>query len=220
MTRLSSAQIDCPICGKKSEVKTYDSINVTLNPEYKEAALNGTLMHFDCPHCGFECEISTALLYHDMANKFMVQLVGSHGDIEKTMSAYQAVSESKIAFNIFDADYKLRLVTSQNQLKEKVLIFESGLDDRRIEFCKAAILGSMARNGQEIPDHEEFLFAGMPDDSSCEFVFVGPEGQSALSVPMTLFDELCELCPSPEEQPQELCLIDRNWANELIAHDE
>ena len=219
MTRENSAKVTCPACGKTSEVRTYDSINVTLNPECKEAALIGTLMHFDCPHCGYQCEISAALLYHDMINRFMVRLIAPGGSIEQTMSAYEIASKTEIDFNIFDADYKLRIVISQNQLKEKALAFESDLDDRYIEFFKATILDSMARNGKEIPDHEEFLFAGIPDDGSYEFAFVGPEEQPVLDVPATLFDEICKLCPVPKEQPQGLCLIDRNWANELVTQD-
>jgi hypothetical protein len=73
MSAHQKIELKCPRCDNKSETSVWVSINVTIDPDAKEALLNGKINVFRCGHCNFEEPLNTDLLYHDMQNRFCVQ---------------------------------------------------------------------------------------------------------------------------------------------------
>ena len=65
--------VNCPKCGKESDVVVWTSLNVNIDPDAKEGLLQGKINVFHCSHCDFEDYIDVKLLYHDMRNMFCVQ---------------------------------------------------------------------------------------------------------------------------------------------------
>jgi predicted RNA-binding Zn-ribbon protein involved in translation (DUF1610 family) len=66
-------EVECPQCGKKRETEIWRSINATVDPDVKQALLDGRVNVFHCPKCGFEAPIGIDLLYHDMDKQFWVR---------------------------------------------------------------------------------------------------------------------------------------------------
>ena len=64
--------LKCPDCGNKIETEIFDSINAQVNPEWREALLQGKIHVLKCPICQKTVNIDKSLLYHDMENEFMV----------------------------------------------------------------------------------------------------------------------------------------------------
>lgn len=121
--------LGCSRCGEKSSIRTYGSINVSTNPEFKEKVLDGSMFVWECPHCGTLNLIRNQVLYHDPAEKLMVWVTGGSIELEeKISSAYAKVEEM--------AGYTARFVNDAGSLIEKVKIFDAGLDDIVIEMCK------------------------------------------------------------------------------------
>ena len=75
MSLKQSHEIECPRCENKKIIVGWDTINVQLDPEAKEALLDGKLHQFQCPSCGYEAHIEKRLLYHDMDKEFCVQFI-------------------------------------------------------------------------------------------------------------------------------------------------
>jgi DNA-directed RNA polymerase subunit RPC12/RpoP len=73
MTLESTAQVDCPACGRKVEVKVRSTINVPLNPELRTMLLDGKINVGRCSACGAAGPLGAPLLYHDMERGFCVQ---------------------------------------------------------------------------------------------------------------------------------------------------
>jgi len=51
MSKSSEVQIQCPDCKKESSFTIWDSVNVDLDPELKQAVMDGSLFQFQCPFC-------------------------------------------------------------------------------------------------------------------------------------------------------------------------
>ena len=219
MSKMGFATISCPQCGHESEARVYESINVTLDPEEKEAALSGTLSMFKCPECGLEAALNAPLLYHDMEQKLMIHVAPSDEDVEEAYSAIQALFGNELASTLVENDYTFRIVRTTNELKEKVMAFENGLDDRALEVCKLIIVSQLLSSGQELPDYEELLCAGeSEEDGGITFVFVGEEG-GGVTFPKDSYAIIADDV-AMRDMPADEYVIDFEWARHFMIPDD
>lgn len=159
MSEFKNQLLTCPYCGAKSEFKIWNNINVILDPELKQDVLNKSVFTFICPHCGRRAKVSYDCLYHDAAQEYMLYLVTSEKSEQDT---YQMIldnwSNTMVQQMIQGENYRLRIVHSQNELREKILIFDAGKDDRVIELCKVLSLLNMQAQGMEFTDDVELRY--------------------------------------------------------------
>jgi hypothetical protein len=137
MSRIRMESITCPGCAREEEFKTYSSLNVTLNPEGKPRLTSRDLFQFKCPGCGLVTDIVYPMLYHDMNQHLMMYLVPDAPD-GTPQAPPQAVDPSMVSHMLAEG-YRFRCVGSQNELVEKMLIFDAGLEDGPIELVKLAL---------------------------------------------------------------------------------
>ena len=121
----------CPECNKKFNADIYTSINVQLDEGMKNKVLNGNLFDIECSHCRSKFHIPYPVLYHDMEKKLLIQFTE-----EKDLEPVKTVLENAKA----DADYTVRIVDNERDWIEKILISDSGLDDRIMELYKLLVL--------------------------------------------------------------------------------
>ena len=121
----------CPECNKKFNANIYTSINVQLDEGMKNKVLNGNLFDIECSHCHSKFHIPYPVLYHDMEKKLLIQFTE-----EKDLEPVKTVLENAKA----DADYTVRIVDNERDWIEKILISDSGLDDRIMELYKLLVL--------------------------------------------------------------------------------
>ncbi|MGH9551129.1 MAG: CpXC domain-containing protein [Terriglobales bacterium] len=121
----------CPHCGKMTQNKIWGTVNVGINPELREEVLTGRVRRTTCPFCSSEFNVEWHFLYHDPKGKFMI----SYHPTKDGRSAPIPTVGLDLVEGVL-SNYKLRLVTSWNELREKIGIFESGLDDYPIETIK------------------------------------------------------------------------------------
>jgi len=124
----------CPNCGRATESKIWGTVNVGINPELREEVLTGRVRRTTCPFCSAEFNVEWHFLYHDPIRKFMI----SYHPSKDGRSAPIPTPALDLVQSVL-SNYKLRLVTSWNQLREKIGIFESGLDDYPIETIKSLL---------------------------------------------------------------------------------
>lgn len=67
MSLCKEKEIICPNpkCGNKAEMKIWESLNATIDPETKNSLLEEKINWFKCEKCGLDAEIAQTLLYHD-----------------------------------------------------------------------------------------------------------------------------------------------------------
>ena len=201
--------VTCPKCSKESDYIIWESLNGDLNPEAKQELMDGTLFQFNCPHCGHQCNVDYGMLYHDMAHQAMVYYV-SENSVEKTKKMFSDTDE-KIGIPM--PEYRKRIVTNQNALREKAIIFENELDDRVIELIKLFYLA----NAQErFPDANVVAAFFLIHDRKYIIQFIGDQSLSAeitAEFYKSIENEYAdELAAAGDEQ----CIINAGWANKFL----
>lgn len=164
----------CSSCGNRTGLTIYKSINISEDPSLKEKVKDGSLFLWKCPSCGQANLAKYDTLYHDPDKRLMVWLLQ-----DENLSETQMHSISLHAKAI--GNYTLRRVTDTGSLMEKVLIFDSGLDDVTVELCKYVLKMELASKSSDeesakkiLQMHLHFFRLDQSEDSK-SITFVYPE---------------------------------------------
>ncbi|HEX3017274.1 MAG TPA: CpXC domain-containing protein [Caproicibacter sp.] len=134
MSTQMSKDVGCPHCGAAVRTQMWPGICAQENPELRTRVLDETIFDWKCPECGYSAQFVYPCLYHDKDRKFMIYVVPNGSGRE-----FQPVDVSEKFPQL--AGVKKRVVSSPAELKEKILIFEAGLDDYAVELVKYALAG-------------------------------------------------------------------------------
>jgi hypothetical protein len=132
MSTQMSKDVSCPKCSAAVRTKMWPGICTQDSPELRMRVLDETFFDWKCPECGYEARFLYPCLYHDRDRKFMVYLAPNDKAGE-----FQPVDVSEKFPQL--AGVKKRVVSTPAELKEKILIFEAGLNDYAVELVKAAL---------------------------------------------------------------------------------
>lgn len=185
MSQEHTETIKCPKCGAEGNFTIWESINADLNPELKEKILNEELFVWTCPGCGAQIFIPAGTVYHDMKRKTMLIF---------DFNNEEAKSESEIEIpEMFSnlGDYQFRIVHNLMDMKEKILILDSGLNDIAIEYWKYCLRHFIYKS--EFSDEDEIRFSRLynandNDETFVIFVILGAEDrQASLKIPIDAY---------------------------------
>lgn len=137
----------CPMCGELGKAEIYTSVNPTINPKLRSKVLDGKLFSWTCPSCGYNARLTYPILYNDMKNRFMVYFIPK---IDRFQLCDKELEEKYSNVR----NLSKRIVPDFNSFKEKIFIFESGLDDMAVELTKVAIGQTVSKklDGVEVTD--------------------------------------------------------------------
>ena len=200
--------IKCPECGKDNEFIAWQSLNGDLDPDAKQKLLDGTLFHFKCENCGYESNIVYPILYNDMSNKVMIYFV-TEDEIDEIKSTFDFSSELGQAM----ADYRTRIVTDQNSLREKAIIFENKLDDRVVEILKLIYFSNLK---QTQPDAKVETAYFMVDNGEYYIHFLGETPLTA-KVRSSLYEQISSDFTNKIEEAEDEYIIDIKWAIKVLS---
>lgn len=149
MTKISNQSFTCPKCQHEGEFRMYESVNVTLDKSLRDRVFSDDLFKWTCPECGETFTIIYPFLYHDMDHGFMIHF--SPNDCERIKEQYNELLTKYPGLR----RSKYRTTNALVRLKEKVLIFEAGLDDVAVELAKVFIKVDDTSN---LPDKCSLVF--------------------------------------------------------------
>lgn len=178
MSKHHIEKVTCPSCHHEGDFEVWDSINTVLDPEMKEKVLNQSIFLYTCPSCGETFRLNYSTLYHQMEDLVMIYLV-PESEVEKTYEMFYG--ENALA-DYRTEKYLYRIVTSANQLVEKIQIFDAGKDDRVMELVKLLATDSILKNDPDI-EFDELRFA--VDDDGTNILVIINKGEILL-VQLTL----------------------------------
>ncbi len=198
--------ITCPKCGVKQEFTLFPIINAA-NHDLCEKFLDGTLMTITCSNCGFSGIVEYPLVFHDITEKFSLYF-------EPDSDARIADLNHMLPAHI-EPEFRLRLVHTQDDLREKIYIFRDKLDDRIIELVKDAILREMeAKKEEVVPDALYYA----EDSFACEgrsLIFVPRKGKEYLEpirIPFTTYENIKMIMSSIwEHETKGYTVVDKEW---------
>lgn len=132
MSTCISKEIVCAKCSAKQKLQAWPSATVLQNPELRKKVLDETLFNWTCEKCGYQALVVYPFLYHDTQRRLMIAL-NPDPDAKRLESP-----------PLVDG-LKKRVVRLPAELKEKILIFEAGLDDAAMELTKLLLSAPLCK---------------------------------------------------------------------------
>jgi hypothetical protein len=138
MSKRSSATVQCPSCGVSQNFSFYSSITATINPELRDAVLNGTFFNVSCAKCRTAITLDRPVLYSDPQKRWMVWYLPEGTDSETN----DAMDQTSLMLGSL---IRKRVVYTTDELIEKVYAIETGISDWALISLKRAL--DNERNG-------------------------------------------------------------------------
>lgn len=214
MSNIIKKTIACPVCGDESEIQVYKTVNAATDPDLREKLLEGELLHFKCANCGCDADLRYPLLYNDIVNQFMVYYIP---DVDR-----EYLTDEKLEAEYGGIDgITRRIVSSANELKEKIHVFESGLDDRVIEVVKAALRDVVEKRTEDTVSEGYFSKYSKSEGKIGFTFFVGEEHEQFVQTTrLEVYDRSVDVVKSFDGTGTDTDIrfrnINRGWARNAI----
>lgn len=212
MSNTEMKKVSCPKCNHDNEVKIFKTVNATTDPQFRETLLAGNLFSFCCESCGYEATLRYPMLYNDMKNRFMVYFIP---EIERERITDESLEEEYGELG----DVTRRIVGSFNELKEKIHIFESGLDDRAIEIAKIALNDVVTKRTGETVTGGYFSKYSVEEGSIGFTFFVGDNNEHLVQTTrIEIYEKSVEIADvyDIDKDSRSFLLINRDWARNAL----
>ncbi|RKJ38626.1 hypothetical protein D7X94_15595 [Acutalibacter sp. 1XD8-33] len=135
--------IICPQCGESQKYRLFSSINAKDNPDLKQSVLDETLFDWRCQRCNYFAAMAYPFVYVDNRARYVICAApGGSGSAVESTEQMQG--------------YVKRRVKNLAELKEKILIFDSGLNDVAVELVKNALCTIIRRSYDNARLHAYF----------------------------------------------------------------
>ena len=214
MSNVISKEVSCPKCNHTGSAHLYISINATNDPQFRDDLLSGKLLDYTCPNCGYTGRYTYPLLYNDMKHRFMVYLIPE-------IDRFQLEDRS------LEDDYRnlkgirKRLAADFNSLKEKIFIFESGLDDMAVELTKYAVSAMVAKKHDLSFISEGYLSMYNRETNTIGFTyFIGEDNEPFVrSARLEIYRKslkIVEAICANDKKLSGFIKIDREWAENTL----
>ena len=214
MSRHHIEKVTCPSCHHEGDFELWDSINTALDPEMKERVLNQSIFLYTCPNCGETFRLNYPTLYHQMEDLIMIYLV-PESEVEKTYEMFYG--ENALA-DFRTEKYLNRIVTSANQLVEKIKIFDAGKDDRIIELVKLLAADSILKNNPD-KKFDELRFA-VDDGTNILIIINKGEITGAVDID-NMYEFASSHCTDFKDlRDDEDIVINREWILNKLTEEE
>lgn len=209
----------CPECGLEQKITICPSANVTTDPEMREKVLSGEIFLFTCEGCGYTGFAGYPFVYEDKDTNdgFLIYLEPECEDREVGI-------DGDIADQVIYREKQMRLVTDLNALKEKVFIFEAGLDDRVMELFKMLTLTKLhSDNPDQVPDTLLFTKVDEADGEKTISLaaFASHTYLGVIELPYSLY-QTCVVTGGPiwDVPVTECSVIDQQWIVDRLKSSE
>lgn len=190
----------CGSCGTKGSLDVYDIISADEQPEIRDKVLDGSLFEYVCPHCGAVTPVMYPLLYTDRPGKYMISL--------------REEGKENFSQEIMDA-MTCRCVYDPSVLKEKILLFDHGMDDRALEILK--ILRSQQIHERNPEMEVEALFYYPVEGEDRLEVFSRGVSQGTVRMDNELYEGIKDvILPGLDETLLKETVIDSAWAHSAV----
>lgn len=210
----------CPNCKKEIMFKVKQEIDIPDDAVYKKKIMENRLFAIKCKNCNFGMPVVYHVAYNDMDQKYLIRVIPK---IDKTavdnINAYNAQLKEDRALQLARKDYRLRAVRDEMDLKEKIIIFDEGLDDRIVEIMKVSC-ANYIREGMKIQSEiMEFRFTKLPKSGEYRFTVLFKDTQPLiLNFDMKQYEDIKEqVGPLIESRTAYgFNIIDAHWATDTF----
>ena len=216
MSSRSEITVTCPNCGGEHPATVRSSIDTKQDPELKKAVRDRSAFLFTCPSCGGKSYLDYGLLYHQVEDKIIIRYADSDEQAEEASGVLSLEDPSGMLQDVHKGNYLIRIVRTQNELREKLSIFDEGLDDRIIEIFKIYVLATF-QNEHPGCKSIEMLYVKYQGKNSIQIIADGKTCGTA-EIPAKFYTELCvKYSGVLEDMRKDQPYINRKWALDLMG---
>ena len=202
MSTCISKEIVCAKCGAKQKLQAWPSATVLQNPELRKKVLDETLFNWSCEKCGYQALVVYPFLYHDTQRRLMIAL--SPDPDAKRLETPPTVD-----------GLKKRVVRLPAELKEKILIFEAGLDDAAMELTKLLLTGPLCKKYGT--DKLRLYFARRDDGGMVFAVFTAGQEEPAYErADQKIYDQCLGIAKEFEFDTTAFAAVDAAFAQWML----
>jgi len=168
-------EVRCPGCARSFTVDVVWGIHITRLPWARQQILEGRFQVFACPGCALSVTVEGPSVYTDFERHQYVAIeTSASASWQAAKLRHQTIFEDsfdsgpEIAREMGRA-FTRRLVYGLGRLREKLLLWDAGLDDYAVEAVKGDLLGRLGLGHRDaelvlatILDGGHLMFARLP----------------------------------------------------------
>jgi len=211
---LEKVKIECQGCGSDIYVGIKEFVDVTDNPEDKQALLDGTFFVTTCRNCGDRVLVEYPIMYTDRDLKLTIYMLpGGEPEVLDHLNSLP-VPEKDI-----DPEAVFRFVTASSDLIEKILIFDNRRDDRLIELYKLVLAGKVREDWPDVIGDDLLYYS----ENGSEFFILWDDDLEPGSEKLTIMldEELYQrldrdFSEALELEPNKYAMVDQTWIEERV----
>ena len=148
MSNFTMERICCPKCKTEQNTKVWEEIDAKTSPKARLEILEGSFFKYKCKKCDHEINMTYNSIYHDLDKGIVLWLIpelegGEIKELNELIEKDAAKLQEKALQECTSEKKFFRIITTPNQLREKLLIAENDLDDRIIEIMKKIYLANL-----------------------------------------------------------------------------
>ena len=197
--------VACPECGQKLEYSVHVVVDGATNRYHKLSIMNNQFFELHCDKCGHNMDMIYDFMYVDSEKKYAIYLI----DNENSTGANIALQINSVFMReILGEDYRLRIVSTQNDMVEKIQMFDRNLDDHVVELMKLFCLHHAS---------DVFVNNGVNNVNYClhegedAFLLNIGNGEAVASFPDGMYQEVAKSFANEISECESL-IVDRTWA--------
>lgn len=134
-----TVNVKCTACGRIHPFRLHALIDPAKDPEAENKIFSSEYFEAVCPYCHNVTPTSYACMYHDGSKNLLIGFAEEDEDyrnMKKSLMDRQTATALDAAITQWLDRCKIRIVRSEYELQEKVLIEHFHLDDRVIELVR------------------------------------------------------------------------------------
>lgn len=215
----STIQGECPLCGASMTLERPELVEAEENKDIKAEILAGTFFKAHCPSCDKDFGAATPLLYYDRRRTAIIQLVPGYtgtGPLfgEEIFAALQTADSGQPVRVI------RRVVTTPNELAEKIHLLDAGYDDRLVEIGKIIALRELKDQLPDLAKLRQLFYAPKTDQHEARLLFFYDKEVPSIDFPQSLYDSigLSFIGDLAASNPEDDLVVDANWAVQFLKN--
>lgn len=217
--KVKREKIACPYCGHEQEIETYENIDIDIDEGMREKIMSEEILTFKCEECGEKAITAFPCLVSNLEKRYIFWLLANFNDEQKEELDREFEESMKDKKDKeFAEGYQRRIVGSVNELKEKILLADVGLDDRVMEIVKMLCVSEVSDQlkGEQL---SEVRFNQTKDGQMFLVLVFIDRGPAMIDLTQEMYEKVAKMFANDIEKmtPKEgFAEIDPFWASSVI----
>ncbi|MCM1497850.1 MAG: CpXC domain-containing protein [Clostridium sp.] len=220
MSEISKQKTMCPECGRIIEFDVWESIEIPYDAEQKEKVLDNTFFRVSCHNCRISFPVAYPCVYNDLEQRYLIWIAPKLDEKEQAdILNHNRKLKSDAALRLAQNAYTFRIVRNSNELREKIRIFDEGLDDRLLETLKLVYVPSIRKEIGAETVITGLYFDKHPKSGEYQWVVLAAKREPLVGrIDMSIYEDMKEKMEAiiKEKTGEGLVRIDARWASDVM----